>query len=839
MKGAGAVWALAGKAMWAHKSRLTLSVLAVVLGVAFIAGTLLLTDSLTAGIGNLAPRRATATVRAASSLEEEARRALPADLPVRLRRLDGVRAAAGKVLGGVQLQPVTGSVRGPSLGLSWPEDASLSPLELVAGQPPGAGEAAVNAGFARSDHVGVGDEVQVATGQGTTELRVSGIVRVNGTDGAGPASLVVFDLATARKLLGVAGYSSVDVLAAPGVLTPGPLASLVTDQVEVVDPRRAVQDDSAGVSDFLGTIAGVLRGFGVLALAVGSFLIFNTLSMLAALRAREFGLLRVVGATPRQLGLLVVSEAAVVGAVASLVGAAVGVGAAAGLLAWLASKDLLPPGLAPQWATLGFALVMGTAVAVAASLPAALRAGRTPPLRTLRDGTAASSRPLAWAAVAVAVAVGGAALVLGGISTAHGGRIVAGSGLCLVALVVGLPLVVGGLAGPLRRIGRPLGITVRLGAENATRNQRRTAATVAALIVAVASIAAVATYATSWQAATSAALTGSVHADLIVQHATAVGQESTFDPTVAADLRRVDGVRQVVEVRTGRARVQGAETAIDAVDPGAVGQVLQLRLRTGSLAGLRHATVLVSAGQARRHAVSVGDTVTVELPRTGPAPYRIAGVYDDTPLLAGYLLDLGTYAAGYARQRTTAAYLRTVPGTDLSDQGSLLGRDGTGSVSRVLKRYQNLGVSTVGDYVANLREEAAFRSTLLQGLVWFVTLIALLGVANTQALSVVERTREIGLLRAIGMQPRQVARMLRAETLLVGLLGTTLGLLAGMAAAWLAVRALSGFSGAGLVTSASGLLGTALVAVVASVLAARVTARHATRINVLRAIATE
>jgi putative ABC transport system permease protein len=839
VKGAGAVWALAGKAMWAHKARLTLSVMAVVLGVAFIAGTLLLTDSLTAGIGNLAPRRATATVRAASSLEEEARRALPADLPARLRRLDGVRAAAGKVLGGVQLQPVTGSVRGPSLGLSWPEEASLSPLELVAGQPPGAGEAAVNAGFARSDHVGVGDEVQVATGQGTTELRVSGIVRVNGTDGAGPASLVVFDLATARKLLGVAGYSSVDVLAAPGVLTPGPLASLVTDQVEVIDPRRAVQDDSAGVSDFLGTIAGILRGFGVLALATGSFLIFNTLSMLAALRAREFGLLRVVGATPRQLGLLVVSEAAVVGAVASLVGAAVGVGAAAGLLAWLASKDLLPPGLAPQWATLSFAVVMGTAVAAAASLPAALRAGRTPPLRTLRDGTAVSSRPLARAAVAVAVAVGGAALVLRGISTAHSDRIVTGAGLCLIALVVGLPLVVGGLARPLRRIGRPLGITVRLGAENATRNQRRTAATVAALIVAVASIAAVATYTTSWQAATSAALTGSVHANLIVQHATAVGQESTFDPKVAADLRRVDGVRQVVEVRTGRARVQGAETAIDAVDPDALGQVLELRLRTGSLAGLRHATVLVSAGQARRHALEVGDTMTVELPRTGPAPYRIAGVYDDTPLLAGYLLDLGTYAAGYARQRNTAAYLLTEPGLDLHDQGPLLGRDGTGSVSRVLKRYQNLGVSTVGDYVANLREEAALRSTLLQGLVWFVTLIALLGVANTQALSVIERTREIGLLRAIGMQPRQVARMLRAETLLVGLLGTTLGLLAGTAAAWLAIRALSGFPGAGLVTSASGLLGTALVAVVASVLAARMTARHATRINVLRAIATE
>jgi len=839
VNGAGAVWGLAGKGLWAHRGRLTLSVLAVVLGVAFIAGTLLLTDSLTAGIGNLAPRQATATVRAASTLEGEARPVLPADLPARLRRLKGVRAAGGKVLGGVQLKPVTGSVRGPSLGLSWPEDASLSPLALVAGQPPGAGEAAVSAGFARSDHVAVGDEVQVATGQGTTELRVSGIVRVNGTDGAGPASLAVFDLATARRLLGVPGYSSVDILAAPDAPTPGPLAGLVANRLEVVDPRRAVQDDSAGVSDFLGTVAGILRGFGVLALAVGSFLIFNTLSMLAALRAREFGLLRVVGVTPRQLGLLVVSEAAVVGAVASLIGVAVGVGAAAGLLAWLASKDLLPPGLAPRWATLAFAVVTGTAVAVAASLPGAFRAGRTPPLRTLQDGIAAPSRPLTRAAVAVAVAVGGVALVLRGISTAHSGRIVVGAGLCLVALVVGLPLVVGGLAGPLRRIGRPLGISARLGAENATRNRRRTAATVAALTVAVASIAAVATYAASWQAATSDALTGSVHADLIVQHATAVGQESTFDPKVAADLRRVDGVRQVVEVRTGRARVQSAETAIDAVDPGAVGQVLRLRLRAGSLGGLHHATVLVSAGQARRHGVGVGDTVTIELPRTGPAPYRVAGVYDDSPLLAGYLLDLGSYAAGYARQRTSAAFLLTVPGTDLSDQGPLLRGDGTGSVPRALKPYQNLGVRTVADYVSNLREEAAFRSTLLQGLVWFVTLIALLGVSNTQALSVVERTREIGLLRAIGMRPRQVARMLRAETLVVGLLGTTLGLLVGMAAAWLAVRALTGFPGAGLVASAGGLLGTALVAVVASLLATRATARHATRVDVLRAIATE
>ena len=139
MSGAGAVWALAGRGLWAHRARLTLSVLAVVLGVAFIAGTLLLTDSLTAGIANLAPERATATVRAASTLAQEARPALPADLPDRLRRLEGVQAAAGKVLGGVQLRPVTGSVKGPSLGLSWPEDAALSPLELVAGQAP-AGE---------------------------------------------------------------------------------------------------------------------------------------------------------------------------------------------------------------------------------------------------------------------------------------------------------------------------------------------------------------------------------------------------------------------------------------------------------------------------------------------------------------------------------------------------------------------------------------------------------------------------------------------------------------------------------------------------------------------------
>jgi putative ABC transport system permease protein len=832
VNGSGAVWTMAGKGLRAHKARLTLSVLAVVLGVAFISGTLLLTDSLTAGVANLAPRRATATVRAATTLEGEARPALPADLPARLRRLEGVRAAAGKVLGGVQLKPVTGSVRGPSLGLSWPEDPALSPLELVAGQPPrGGDEAAVSAGFARSDHVAVGDAVQVATGQGTTELRVSGIVRVNGTDGAGPASLVVLDLATARELLGVPGYSSVDVLAATGALAPARLAGLGADRVESVDPGSAVRDDSAGVSAFLQTVAGILRGFGALALAIGSFLIFNTLSMLAALRTREFGLLRVVGATPRQLGLLVVSEAAIVGAGASLLGVAVGVGAAAGLLAWLASKDVLPPGLALRPGTLAFAAAAGTVVAVAASLPAALRAGRTTPLRTLHDGAVASSRPLPPAAVAAAAA--GGALLLRGIWTARPVPTVAGAGLCLVGAVLGLPAVVRWLAGPLRAIGRRLGISVRLGAENATRNHRRTAATLAALIVGLATVVAAATYTTSWQAATTAALTGSVHADLIVFHASAVGQESTFSPTVAAALRDVRGVRQVMEVRTGRARVDGAETTIDAVDPRTIGQALRLRLRTGSLAGLGDGTVLVSAGQARRRGLEAGDTVTVELPRTGPRRHRVAGVYDDTPLLDGYLVDLDTYAAGYARQRTLHAYLLTGP--DLEPPGP----KGPGGVGEVLRRYQNLGARTSSEYTANLREEAAFRGILLQGLLWFVTLIALLGVANTQALSVVERTREIGLLRAVGMRPRQVARMIRAETLVVGLLGAALGLLAGLGAAWLAVRTLSGYPSGGLVVPTGGLLGAALVAVAASVLAGRAAARRATRIDTLRAIAAE
>jgi putative ABC transport system permease protein len=782
--GAGAVLALARGTLRAHRARLALSVLAVVLGVAFIGGTLLVTDSLTAGVADLAPRRATATVRAATTLEQETRPALPADLPARLRRLDGVRAAAGKVLGGVQLRPVTGSVRGPSLALSWPQDAALSPLELVTGRRPQGGEAAVSAGFARGDHVKVGDAVQVATGHGTAELRVSGIVRVGGADGAGPASLVVLDLATARELLGVAGWSSVDVLAAPGALTPARLAGLGAGRVESVDPRRAARDDSAGVAGFLEAVAGILRGFGGLALAVGSFLIFNTLSMLAALRTRELGLLRVVGATPRQLGLLVVAEAAMVGVGASLLGVAVGAGAAAGLLAFLAGKDLLPAGLAPRPATLAFAVAAGTVVTVAASLPAAFRAGRAAPLGAMRD--AAAPPPLRALAV---------------------------------------PL----------RAGRRLGVSVRLGVENATRNRRRTTATIAALAVGLATVVAAATYTTTWQAASSAALRGSVHADLIVFHATAVGQETTFSPAVAADLRRVRGVRQVVEVRTGRARVGGAVTTVDAVDPATIGQMLRLRLRAGGLAGLRAGTVLVSAAQARRRGLVVGDTVTVELPRTGPHPHRVVGVYDDTPLLHGYLLDLGTYAAGYARQRTLAAYLKVAPGVDLRPPGP----QGASPIWSVLRRYQNLGARTGDEWAANLREEASFRGSLLQGLLWFVTLIALLGVANTQALSVVERTREIGLLRAIGMRPRQVGRMVRAETLVVGLLGVAVGLPAGLAAAWLAVRALSDFPGAGLAVPAGGLAGTALVAVLACVLAARAAARRAIRVDVLRAIAAD
>jgi putative ABC transport system permease protein len=836
VSGAGAVGALAARGLWAHRARLVLSVLAVVLGVAFIAGTLALTDSLTAGIADLAPERATATVRVATTLAQEGRPALPADLPDRLRRLEGVEAAAGKVLGGVQLRPVTGSVKGPSLGLSWPEDAALSPLELVAGRPPRPEEAAVSAGFARSDHVRVGDAVQVATAQGSSELRVSGIVRVNGRDGTGPAALVVFDLATARRLLGVEGYSSVDVLAAPGALVPERLPGLEGGRLELVPPGRAVQDDSAGVGAFLDTVAGILRGFGILALVVGSFLIFNTLSMLAALRTREFGLLRVVGATPQQLGLLVVLEAAMVGGGASLLGVAVGATTAAGLLAWLASRQVLIAGLAVQPGTVGFAVAAGTIVAVAAALPAALRAARTPPLRTLHEPTTAPSRPRGRAAAAAAVT--GATLVLGGLAAAGGTVVLAGAALALAGAIVGLPLLVRGLAAPLRAAGRHLGISALLGLENATRNQRRTAATAAALMVGLATVMGAATYATTWRAATTAALSGSVRADLVVYHATAVGQEPTFDPRVAADLRAVDGVRQVVEVRTGRARVQGAPATIDAADPATLGRVLRLRLRAGALADLREGTMLVSAGQARRHRLRVGQEVTVELPRTGPVGYRIAGVYDDTPLLAGHLLHPDSYAAGYRRQRDRAAYLLVDP--ELLPAPGSQERDpkGTG-VGSVLARYQNLGASSAADYTTNLREETEFRSTLLQGLLWFVTLVALLGIANTQALSVVERTREIGLLRAIGMRARQVTRMIRAETLVVGLLGASLGLLVGLAGAWLAVRLLSGLPSAGLVVPTTGLLGAMLVAVVASVLAARAPARRAARINLLRAIATE
>lgn len=360
------------------------------------------------------------------------------------------------------------------------------------------------------------------------------------------------------------------------------------------------------MSGFLAAVAGILRGFGALALAVGSFLIFNTLSMLAALRSRELGLLRAVGATPRQVGLLLVLEAALVGAGASLLGAIAGAGAAAGLLAWLARKDVLPAGLAPRPATLTFAVAAGIAVAVVASLPAALHAGRVSPLRSLHGATASSSRPRLLAAPA-AVAVG-VALVLRGLQTAGGIMVVAGAGACLAGATLGLPAVVRWLARPLHAAGR-MGITVRLGTENATRNPRRTAAT-------------------------AAALTGTVHADLIVYHASAVGQESTFSPRAAADLRGVPGVRQVVEVRTGHARVEGAQTTVDAVDPARIGQVLRLRLRSGSLAGLGSGTVLVSARQARRHGWRAGDAVAIELPHGGRARYLIAGLYDDTPLLA-------------------------------------------------------------------------------------------------------------------------------------------------------------------------------------------------------------
>ncbi|WP_434582185.1 ABC transporter permease [Carbonactinospora thermoautotrophica] len=835
------------RSLLAHKLRLALTVAAVTLGVAFVSGSFVLSDTMGKAFDQLFGGLAKGTdviVRAHSTdPDAQARgqtRPLDQSVVDTVRRVPGVAAAEGSVTGyalildkaGKPIQP--GGA--PTLGGSMRADRSLaSEFTFRAGRAPAAPtEVALDAGTAKKTGYRVGDRVKVVFEHGTDEFTVVGIVGFGDTDNLVGATMASFETRTAQKLLGKTGkVDQVDVRAADGVSAVqlrDRIARALPAGAEAVTSEQVVGESSRSIRDGLGMFTKVLLAFAGVSLLVGSFVIWNTFSVLVAQRRREVALLRAVGATRRQVLGGLITEAGIIGLVSAGLGLAAGIGLAAGLRTMLDAVGMEVPTTSPVIAarTVIVALLIGVVVTVVAAVVPALAATRVAPVGALRAATPAASgrigtaRRLLGAGLLTAGTAGlGAAAVVKN----QGGLTALSALVAFTGLVTAGPLLARAIAWAADR-GRPGGW--RMAARNIGRAPQRAAATALALTIGLAVVCAVSVTAASTKASVAEAVNGGNRSDLILRPAAAMGTGG-ISPAVADILRGRDDLAAVMEVRFSHAKVNGTSTNVAGVETGTLDRVMNLGLASGSLAGFRDGTLLLSTKQAQALGAKVGDTVTLTFPETGAKTFTVAATFERDSLVgAGYVLTLRDYASNVTSRLDAAILVKYAAGADQAATKA--------DVTKALAAYPNVKVEDQAEFVKDQQAHVDQMLGLVTALLLLAVIVAVLGIINTLVLSVVERTRELGLLRAVGATRRQVRAMVRRESVLMALLGALAGVTLGTGAGVALARSLADQGISSLSVPVSALLGYVVVAALVGVLAAVGPARRASRVDVLKAI---
>ncbi|MBL1082933.1 ABC transporter permease [Streptomyces actinomycinicus] len=845
----------------AHKGRLALSALAVILSVAFVAGSLIFSDTVTRTFDRLfASTAADVTVQPEQDLRSTrlsgSVQTLPAALRDRVAKVDGVAAARAEV--SVQnavvvdrhhrsVGPTTGA---PTLTMAW-YVTHRSPVKLTSGHAPhGAGEVLLDADTAGRRGVRIGDTLTVQAQPGTLRVRVVGIATFTTTNPG--AALVFLDPAVAgRELLGSsAKATSISVDAAAGVsdaeLKHRIGAAIGSGAYDLKTAGERAKSAAAGLGRFLDVIKYVMLGFAGVALLVGVFLIVNTFTMLIAQRTRELGLLRALGADRRQVRRSVLTEAFLLGLAGSTLGLAAGTGLAFGLVRLLSTfgMNLKATEMVIGWATPVTAYAVGLGVTFVAAYLPARRAAAVSPMAALADAeVAGSGKPLTVRAITGAViGTAGAAALAGCAAATSTGRAAsllgAGVVLTLIATVVAGPLlvrpVIRVLGGAFPALFGPVG---RMSQRNALRNPRRTGATAAALMVGLALVGGMSVASASMSASFDRQIDENLGADFIVQNA----NFTPFTRQVKDGVARTRGVGLVVAQRLTPVAVRlpdgdRVRTTAAAYGAGLDDVVHITYVQGGSPAALADGRVAVDADFARDHGLRVGSVLPVEFPGGRHTGLTVSALTDQD-VAEGFGTEGGLYfglatLAKYAPDaQDSALYVNAAPGTGPADLRPRL--------ERALEPYPQVQVRDQADYKELVHSQIAVLLYLVYALLGLAIVIAVLGVVNTLALSVVERTREIGLLRAIGLGRRQLRRMIRLESVVIAVFGAVLGL--GLGLVWgvcmQRVLALRGLTALAIPwgTIVAVVIGSAVVGVVAALLPAL----RASRMNVLAAIAHE
>lgn len=817
------MWKTAFASLRAHKRRLLGTCSAVLLGIAFLSGTLMLGDSVRAGFGELfeeANAGTDALVRSSTELESDGESEvgmLDVALVDEVAAVDGVATAVPMIERGGQMVGADGDPIGgggpPTLAGNWIDDPELNPYEIVEGRAPESGhEVVIDKESADTGDLHVGDTATVRI-PAPVEVTVVGIATAGSADSFGGTTFAGFTLEAAQELLapdpgqvtpsdhpaatpsGLGGSAAESIT---GILVAADdgvaqselverLLPLLPEDAEAITGEALTEEQKEQIeTDFLGFLQNFLLVFAGIALVVAAFSIYNTFSIVVAQRTRESALLRALGASRRQILGSVVVEAVVVGLVASGLGLVAGIGLAAGLSGLMSAIgfDLPSSSRVLGSDTVTLSMIVGLVVTVLASLAPAVKASRVLPLAALRDVAVDRAGHQRWRALAGAVVTGaGVAMTIAG-ATAAGSLPLTGLGA--LAVVVGVvmfgPVAAGPVSGLLGApIARLRGMSGRLARRNAMRNPRRTANTASALMVGVAVVSMFTVVAASLKAYVDQTVDDAFDADLVLvsDDFSAVG----LSPALSDEISALPEVEIATGFSDALLRVDGEDSFATAANGAELAQVMDVGVTQGTLEDLGDGTVALSTNYAEDHGWSMGSKVPVSFADGTQQELTVAAIYDDAALMGSVLISDETWAAHAVQESDFAISIALAEGVGLAE--------GEQAVQAVADRYFAPDVQTKEEYVDAVASQVDQLLAVIYVMLLLAIIIALMGIANTLSLSIHERTRELGLLRAVGQSRRQLRSMVRGESLIVATFGAVGGIGLGTFLGWALLKALS------------------------------------------------
>ncbi len=840
------------KGMAARKARLTLTGIAVVLGTAFIAAALVLTASIESTVNELSEERyaeADILVQAPEPenvSEQLAPAGVPGETVAAVAATDGVAAVAGTVTDVVNAIGDDGKIVGvlsPTMAVNWGEMSAAR--ELREGRAPESDdEAAVSAKFVADSGLDVGDTVTAyTTASEKTEYTIVGVYGYpGGRDSLSGGTELAFTTTAAQRLVygGQDAYTAVAVEAAVGTTEAeliDRLAEVVGEHGQVRTKSEVTEETEHQTAEMTGLIGNFLLGFGAVAAFVAVFIIANTFSIVIAGRLKEVAMMRAIGAGRGQITGSVLIEALTLGTAASLLGAALGVIGGLGV-ARAASSAFFDTAeittVVPAGSVIA-ALAVGIGVTVLSALVPALRASRIPPIEALRDA-AKADKPITGITVAAStLTAAGAALITLGLTERLGEQNLAGAAVGVGAVFIGMTLLTPWLSRPLVNLiglSWSWSFSGRLGRRNAARNPRRTAVTADALMIGIALVTATATVLTSAKASLEDYFSDNVQAELFVTGPLTAAVQASFDPAIMDQLRAVEGVEAVADSYYDIAMIDGAERHVTTgSDLDGLIALFGGTVAEGSVSDLREDEIALDAASAESAGVGMGDTVTVLFSRGEQArEFTVAAILSDNDNTGGWYVTQ-TYAEEFYTPKPTLAIIDVADGADIAAV--------TAGIETVIAAEPEIGVHNHDEYLAQVTVLFDFAIIAIQLLLGLAIVVAVIGVVNTLVLSVLERTRELGMLRAIGMTKGQTIRMVTAESVTIAVFGALLGIGVGLGLGWALQQALRDEGVEVFAVPTEMIIGYLAAAVLVGLLAAIAPAARAAKVDILGAVAYE